>query len=195
MSKIFLKEKPNYIINQGDTNTVLASSIACNKLNYNKYKNHNKFKLVRVESGLRSYDRSMPEEINRIVTDSISDFLFTTSKNASENLIREGKNKKEIFFVGNTMIDTLLANVNNLVVPEVSKNNILKPKNYFVLTLHRPKNVDDDKKFIKLLKVLGELTQNWPIVFPVHPRVKKDLISQSSYCHLIYFYSFVGHFL
>ena len=165
------QKKSHLCVVVGDVNSTVACAITAKKLN---------IPVAHIEAGIRSGDDTMPEEINRIVTDSISDFLFTTSKNANDNLIKEGKNKKKIFFVGNTMIDTLLANVNRLVIPEVTKNKLLKPKNYFVLTLHRPNNVDNNRQFIKLLQVLGELTRHWPIVFPIHPRIKKDLIDRSA---------------
>ena len=130
LSKIYLKEKPNYIINQGDTNTVLASSIACNKLNYRKDKNKNRFKLVHVEAGLRSYDRSMPEEINRIVADQLADILLAPTEISKKNLLKENHQESKIFVVGNTICDSIKDNKKKLITKFWINLNLLK-KNIF----------------------------------------------------------------
>lgn len=126
--------------------------------------------IAHVEAGLRSFDRTMPEEINRLLTDQISDYLFTTCPDADHNLMREGIPKHKIFFVGNTMIDTLLrlkAKSNRSAVLERLN---LKKRKYAVLTLHRPSNVDDEAAFRNIMKGLVKVSRMIPIVFPAHPR-------------------------
>jgi UDP-N-acetylglucosamine 2-epimerase (non-hydrolysing) len=153
------------VIVVGDVTSTLACTIVAKKLNT---------KVAHVEGGIRSFDMTMPEEINRLVTDSISDFFFTTSEVANNNLLKAGVKKNQIFFVGNTMIDTLYANLPRAVKPSIWDNSRLVSKNYFVLTLHRPSNVDDFEKFSRLMNTIDSLA-NAKIVFPVHPRTKKNL--------------------
>lgn len=117
----------------------------------------------------------MPEEINRMVTDSISDYFYTTSERANENLLKSGIAKDRIVFVGNTMIDTLLKNINRFKKPSIFDLASLKPKEYFVLTLHRPANVDGEANLKTLLDKIIESSRGLPIVFPVHPRTAKNL--------------------
>lgn len=150
---------PKVVVVVGDVDSTIACSIVAKKLNIS---------LCHVEAGLRSGDLEMPEEINRIVTDSISDYMFVTSKEAKENLKIEGKTKN-IFFVGNTMIDTLISNLNDIKKPKD-----FSLKDYLLLTMHRPSNVDDESK---LMKILMEISENskLPMVFPVHPRTAKNL--------------------
>lgn len=149
----------------GDVNSTMACAIVAKKLN---------IKVAHVEAGIRSLDRSMPEEINRLVTDSITDYFFTTSKYANENLEQEGISKDRIFYVGNTMIDTLLKNEAKFRKPEFFDKKNLENKNYFVLTLHRPSNVDHKEYLVNLLTTLDK-TCTVPIIFPVHPRTAQKI--------------------
>ena len=144
----------------------MACSIVAQKL---------KTKVAHVEGGIRSGDWDMPEEINRLVTDSISNYFFTTSETANQNLINSGTNPKNIYFVGNTMIDTLLKNENKFSKPDIFDFFGLEEKKYFVLTLHRPSNVDSPEKFHSILKEIMENSDGLPIIFPVHPRTRKNL--------------------
>jgi UDP-N-acetylglucosamine 2-epimerase (non-hydrolysing) len=150
----------------GDVNSTLACSIVAKKL---------QVKVAHVEAGIRSFDLSMPEEINRMVTDSISDYFFTTSKTANENLRNLGVEKGRIFFVGNTMIDTLLKNLPRLQQPAIWKEISLQPKKYFLITLHRPANVDEEGKLRDLMWEIVNNVNGFPVVFPVHPRTAKIL--------------------
>ena len=175
ISKIYLKERPDYIINQGDTNTVLASAIACNKLIVS-IKDKKKFKLVHVESGLRSYDKSMPEEINRIIADHLSDVLLAPTIEAKKNLIKENISKKKIYIVGNTISDAIKLNtkkINHTILTKLK----LKKKNFFLLTLHRPDMADNQKNLTNIINFFSELSRkkNIKIIFPIHPRTQKKI--------------------
>lgn len=150
----------------GDVTSTMACSIVAKKMN---------IKVAHVEAGIRSYDQSMPEEINRIVTDSISDFYFTTSKTANKNLVHSGVKKSQIFFVGNTMIDTLFAQRKNLIKPHFWDYERLSNSNYFVLTLHRPSNVDSEIQLSIILSEILKHTRDLKVIFPVHPRTSKFL--------------------
>lgn len=150
----------------GDVNSTMACAIVAKKLN---------IKVAHVEAGIRSGDKSMPEEINRIVTDSISDYFFTTSMAASENLLRNGFNKNDIHFVGNVMIDTLYHNLNRITKPFFWEKYQLAPSNYIVLTLHRPSNVDEEESLQKLLLGIDALASDKKVIFPIHPRTKAIL--------------------
>ena len=130
-------------------------------------------KVAHVEGGIRSNDWSMPEEINRLVTDSITNYFFTTSEVANQNLLQSGVKPEQLFFVGNTMIDTLLANEPRFVAPSLYIEQNLTPQKYLVLTMHRPANVDDPNKLKVLLTEIINNSQGLPVVFPVHPRTKK----------------------
>jgi len=129
--------------------------------------------VAHVEGGIRSDDRTMPEEINRIVTDSITDWFFTTSETANNNLIRSGIDDEKIFFVGNTMVDTLLANRSRFIRPEIWDKLRLTEKEYFVMTLHRPANVDEGEKLKQLITEIVKHSHDLPLVFPVHPRTAR----------------------
>jgi UDP-N-acetylglucosamine 2-epimerase (non-hydrolysing) len=131
--------------------------------------------VAHVEAGIRSGDWTMPEEINRMLTDSITNYFFTTSEAANENLRHAGVNNDRIFFVGNTMIDTLLQNQSRLTKPEFFDSLNLRPGEYFVVTLHRPANVDKCDSFSRLLSAISGGARNMPVVFPVHPRTAKTL--------------------
>jgi UDP-N-acetylglucosamine 2-epimerase (non-hydrolysing) len=152
----------------GDVTSTMACSIVAKKLN---------IKVAHVEAGIRSYDLSMPEEINRMVTDSISDYFFTTSHTANSNLLKAGIDHKNIFFVGNTMIDTLLKNIDRFQKPTIWKEAKLKAGDYIVITLHRPANVDDQQNLESLLQEIILHTRGLPLIFPVHPRTAKVLIN------------------
>jgi UDP-N-acetylglucosamine 2-epimerase (non-hydrolysing) len=132
-------------------------------------------RVAHVEAGIRSGDWSMPEEINRRVTDSITNWFFTTSRYANENLIGEGVAEENIYFVGNTMIDTLLANTDRFHAPEFWNKFDLKKREYFVLTMHRPANVDESCALITMLATISVHSRGLPIIFPVHPRTAKSL--------------------
>lgn len=162
--EILEKEKSDLCLVVGDVNSTMACSIVAKKMN---------IKVAHIEGGIRSGDTTMPEEINRMVTDSISDYFFTTSEIANENLKNEGISKSKIYFVGNTMIDTLLFNINNFFPPEVFTKIPLQKKKYIVLTLHRPSNVDEESLFATLIQNLINFSSQIPIVFPAHPRTKK----------------------
>ncbi|HYF67667.1 MAG TPA: UDP-N-acetylglucosamine 2-epimerase (non-hydrolyzing) [Ohtaekwangia sp.] len=150
----------------GDVTSTMACSIVAKKLN---------IQVAHVEAGIRSGDLTMPEEINRIVTDSITDYFFVTTEIAQRNLLKLGVNPDRIYFVGNTMIDTLLKQRPYFKKPAVWQTANLIDKGYFVLTLHRPANVDDELKFTSLLKEIIESAGKLPIIFPVHPRTKRML--------------------
>lgn len=150
----------------GDVTSTMACAIAAQKLHV---------PVAHVEAGIRSGDWAMPEEINRMVTDAITNWFFTTSETANDNLRRAGVGDGRIFFVGNTMIDTLLANLDRLRPPSFRDELGLCRGGYFVVTLHRPSNVDAADSFERLLKAIGEGTRGLPAVFPVHPRTRKTL--------------------
>ncbi|MBJ6368177.1 non-hydrolyzing UDP-N-acetylglucosamine 2-epimerase [Snuella sedimenti] len=150
----------------GDVTSTMACAIVAKKAG---------IKVAHVEAGIRSGDLNMPEEINRIVTDSLTDYFFTTSTHANNNLIQLGVTKNNIFFVGNVMIDTLLKNKHRLKKPSIWSNLDLKPNSYLVMTLHRPSNVDEKNNLKALITQIATLAENHPIIFPVHPRTKKIL--------------------
>jgi UDP-N-acetylglucosamine 2-epimerase (non-hydrolysing) len=150
----------------GDVNSTMACAIVAKKLN---------IKVAHIEAGIRSGDMTMPEEINRIVTDSIADCFFTTSISASENLLKYGAELSRIHFVGNVMIDTLYQNLDRILAPSFWNEFMLETGNYIVLTLHRPANVDEEKSLINLLEGIDKMVGNKKIVFPIHPRTKAIL--------------------
>ena len=166
--KELMEHRPNLILVVGDVTSTMACTITAKKLCIDA---------VHVEAGIRSGDMTMPEEINRIVTDSITDHFFTTSEVANEHLRKSGVAENRIHFVGNTMIDTLHQNLNRLVQPELWNAAALQEKNFFLLTLHRPANVDDPANLNHLLDTIMRCTCDLPVVFPVHPRTKKILDS------------------
>lgn len=174
--KVCIKEKPELVMVYGDVNSTLACSITAAKLC---------LPVAHVEAGLRSFDRSMPEEINRIVTDSLSDYLFTTCQDANINLKKEGSSKEKIYFVGNVMVDTLLQ-----FREKTKKSSILQKlglmeksttdgsqhiANYSVLTLHRPSNVDNRGCLQNILEAIKVISNDLPVIFPIHPRTRKQI--------------------
>lgn len=159
-------QKPDYCLVVGDVTSTLATAITAKKLNV---------KVIHVEAGIRSGDLTMPEEINRLVTDAITDYFFTTTPLATENLKKSGFTDDQIFFVGNTMIDTLLKQLPNFKAPPFYNEHRLTEKKYLVITLHRPSNVDKAEDLEKLLNAIIEASRDLKIVFPVHPRTAKIL--------------------
>jgi UDP-N-acetylglucosamine 2-epimerase (non-hydrolysing) len=164
------QEKPDAVLVVGDVNSTIACALVAAKKG---------IRIIHVEAGLRSFDRSMPEEINRILTDQLSDLLFTTEEDAENNLQQEGIKADKIHFVGNVMIDTLLFNIKKVDSVEniCSKNNIpiQSGDKFGILTLHRPANVDDPEKLKSLLNVLGEISLQTPLIFPMHPRTSQKI--------------------
>ncbi len=151
----------------GDVTSTMACSIAAKKMN--------NIKVAHVEAGIRSGDWTMPEEINRMVTDSITDYFFTTSEIANNNLRKAGISDDRIFFVGNTMIDTLYKQMPRFFAPEAWQKFNLTPKNYIIMTLHRPANVDSKDKLNELISEIVKSSNGLPLIFPVHPRTAKML--------------------
>ncbi len=166
--KELIQNKPDLVIVVGDVNSTLACSIDAKKLNVD---------VAHIEAGIRSGDRTMPEEINRLVTDSIADYFFTTTPEAGENLVREGIDRKKIFWVGNTMIDTLIAQEPKFKEPAMYSSLGLTKGKYIILTLHRPSNVDDSQNLERLLNLIHQSVKGIPVIFPVHPRTLKMLAS------------------
>lgn len=166
--KELIEHPADVVLVVGDVTSTLACSIVAKKLNT---------RVAHVEAGIRSFDLSMPEEINRMVTDSISDYFFTTSEIANSNLKIAGIEDCRIHFVGNTMIDTLLKQQPNFIKPDVWSEANLSNGQYFVITLHRPGNVDGEQKLKKLLDTIIDGARGLPVIFPVHPRTAKNLIS------------------
>lgn len=163
---IILEETSDLCLVVGDVTSTMACAITAKKLN---------ILVAHVEGGIRSGDRTMPEEINRLATDSITDLFFTTSDVANKNLNREGVSGERIHFVGNTMIDTLLGNMDRLSKPKVWDDKRLKEQSYIVMTLHRPSNVDEEIQLKNLMDEIVQSSNETPIVFPVHPRTRKNL--------------------
>ena len=161
---VVLQEKPDWVLVVGDVNSTLACALVCVKLG---------IKVAHVEAGLRSRDRSMPEEINRLLTDQISDLLFTPSHDADENLRAEGVPAERIRFVGNIMIDSLNKQLENAKASQIREHLGVADKDYAVLTLHRPSNVDEHATLQGILDAIKQIGKRIPIIFPVHPRTRK----------------------
>jgi len=171
--KVCIKEKPDLVIVVGDVNSTMACTITAKKLG---------IKVAHVEAGLRSRDMSMPEEINRLCTDVLCDYLFTTDPLADENLRKEGVLEEKIFFVGNVMIDTLIKYKEKAAGLDLMKRWGLGPGGYALLTLHRPANVDDKDTLQGILDALREIAVKIPIIFPIHPRTMK-MVRQFKFDH------------
>jgi len=169
IEQVLLKEKTDVVLVEGDTNTVLAGALAATKLH---------IKVGHVEAGLRSYDRTMPEEINRVLTDHISDFCFAPTEQSRQTLLREGIEEKKIFVTGNTIVDAVYQ---NLELARKKANILerlgLKEKEYFLVTVHRQENVDNKDRFQEILSGLQRLEKeyNVPVVYPIHPRSRKKI--------------------
>ena len=163
---VVIAEKPDWVVVVGDVNSTIACALVCAKLNV---------KVAHVEAGLRSRDRTMPEEINRILTDAISDLLLTPSTDGDENLKNEGVPENKIKFVGNVMIDSVFYNLEKSKQSPIRENLNLTEGEYAVTTLHRPSNVDDKKNFTNLLDALVAVSEKIPIIFPVHPRTRNNI--------------------
>jgi UDP-N-acetylglucosamine 2-epimerase (non-hydrolysing) len=163
---VLLREKPDWVLVVGDVNSTLACALVCVKLGV---------KVAHVEAGLRSRDRTMPEEINRLLTDQIADLLFTPSPDAEENLRAEGIPRERIRFVGNVMIDSLFQHLPRAKTSAIKEKLGIAERDYAVLTLHRPSNVDSRETFGRILDALEEISDRLPIIFPVHPRTKKTI--------------------
>ncbi|RXJ52456.1 non-hydrolyzing UDP-N-acetylglucosamine 2-epimerase [Gelidibacter gilvus] len=164
--KVLAGNPTDLVMVVGDVTSTMACTIVAKKAG---------IKVAHVEAGIRSGDLNMPEEINRIVTDSLTDYFFTTTPLASQTLEDLGVPKNQIYFVGNVMIDTLLKNEDRLQQPELYKTLQLQEKKYMVMTLHRPSNVDEEQQLKALITQLAQLGKDYPIIFPVHPRTKKLL--------------------
>lgn len=166
IEEILINENPSWILVQGDTNTVMAGALAASKIG---------IKIGHIEAGLRSYDRTMPEEINRIVTDHISDALFCPTKKQKNILLKEGIDKSKIFITGNTIVDAVIQNI-KLIKKHKDLDHYQK-ESYFLLTTHRPSNVDSKENLTELLDSITQVSQkyNYPVYFPIHPRTKKQI--------------------
>lgn len=167
---VLLDTKPDLVLVVGDVNSTVAVSLAAVKLG---------IPVAHVEAGLRSYDRTMPEEINRVVTDALADYLFVTEQDAVENLLKEGRPRESIFFVGNVMIDALrqfepIAQ-KSLIGEELGLKETSRWRKYAVLTLHRPSNVDNPETLARLLTAVNAVAEEMPVIFPVHPRTQQRI--------------------
>lgn len=163
---VCLRENPDCVVVVGDVNSTMACTLVASKLG---------IKTAHVEAGLRSFDRTMPEEINRLVTDALADLLLTPSADADENLKREGVESSKIWLVGNIMIDTLVANLDKARSSNLPGKLGIKPGEFVYVTLHRPSNVDEKDSLIKIMDQLRSLDQRLAVVFPMHPRTRKML--------------------
>jgi UDP-N-acetylglucosamine 2-epimerase (non-hydrolysing) len=160
------REKPDWVVVVGDVNSTMACTLVCAKMG---------IRAAHIEAGLRSFDRTMPEEINRLVTDALADLLLTPSEDANEHLLREGVSAAKIKFVGNIMIDSLLENLPHARSSGTLDQFDLEPGRFVYVTLHRPSNVDDRDNLATLMAALKDVSRRLPVVFPVHPRTRKML--------------------
>ena len=173
---VVLADRPDLVAVVGDVNSTIACALVAVKL---------WIPVAHVEAGLRSFDRTMPEEINRVLTDRISDLLFTTEESANENLLKEGIAPERICFAGNVMIDTLVAHRERARALDIAGRFGLEPGGYGVLTLHRPSNVDDAAVFERILAALATIADEVPILFPVHPRTRPRIAQSPSVARLL----------
>jgi UDP-N-acetylglucosamine 2-epimerase (non-hydrolysing) len=167
LEKVIQAERPDVVVVVGDVNSTMAAAITAAKLCV---------PVAHVEAGLRSFDRSMPEEINRVVTDAVSELLFVSETSGLENLAREGVAKEKLFFVGNVMIDSLLENIEQARKGRTWERFGVFPRQYALLTLHRPSNVDSQGALEGILSGISEISRFLPVVFPVHPRTRKKIM-------------------
>ncbi len=170
---VVLVRKPDIVLVYGDVNSTVAAALVCSKIG---------IRIGHVEAGLRSFDRSMPEEINRLITDQLADVLFTPSIDGDENLAREGIATEKVFLVGNVMIDTLIQFLPKAddIFPELKDK--LSLKSFGLITLHRPANVDEESTFLPMLQALDSLSEKLPLIFPVHPRTRRKWSAQLERC-------------
>ncbi len=193
---VLLAEKPEALLVVGDVNSTVAAALVASKISYDE--KGRKPLIAHIEAGLRSFDRTMPEEINRIVTDHLSDLLFVTEESGLENLQKEGVPTEKIHFVGNTMIDTLLSHVARADQSRILEKLNLAPESaesersqaitsYALLTLHRPTNVDQKENFIEILQALEQFNGTLTVVFPAHPRTQKRIkeMQLTKYFHFL----------
>lgn len=163
---VLIEQKPDWVVVVGDVNSTLACALVAAKLNV---------KVAHVEAGLRSFDRTMPEEINRLLTDQLADLLLTPSADADANLLKEGIAEDKIVRVGNVMIDTLFAQLERAENSAILEQLSLQPRSFAVLTLHRPSNVDDAATLRKIFSAIEKIAVRLPIIFPAHPRTQARL--------------------
>src|SRR5207249_4715303 len=166
MEPVLKEEQPTLVMVFGDVNSTIAAALCAAKMG---------IAVAHVEAGLRSFDRTMPEELNRIITDHLSEYLFITEPSAQKNLLKEGLPEEKIFFVGNVMVDTLLKHKEQAQKLNISQKLGLTPRGYALLTLHRPSNVDDPQTLVNILGAVWEVGKRLPIVFPCHPRTRAQL--------------------
>jgi UDP-N-acetylglucosamine 2-epimerase (non-hydrolysing) len=167
---VIIEFSPDVVVVVGDVNSTMAASLTAAKLG---------IPVAHVEAGLRSFDRTMPEEINRVLTDAVADFLFVTEPEAIVNLKKEGRPEEKIFHVGNVMIDTLMASMEKVDNRDVVSRLGLQPQQYVVVTIHRPSNVDTSHDLHRVLYVLEEIQKLWRVAFPIHPRTRAKLKEHS----------------
>jgi UDP-N-acetylglucosamine 2-epimerase (non-hydrolysing) len=164
--KVLSEKKPDLVVVVGDVNSTMAATIAASKMG---------IKVAHLEAGLRSFDRSMPEEINRLVTDVLADMLWTPSRDGSENLIKEGVSPDKIQFVGNIMIDSLEMLRGQIEAQDTYRTFDLEAGGYGIITLHRPSNVDDPIVLRDICNIIVEIAAKTPLIFPIHPRTRKEM--------------------
>jgi len=160
------REKPDWVLVVGDVNSTMACALVASKLH---------IKVAHVEAGLRSFDRNMPEEINRLVTDSIADLLLTPSEDGNENLAREGVPMSRIKLVGNIMIDSLLANLEKVAQSTILSRLKVDKRRFIYVTLHRPSNVDNKESLVSIMRAFADISRKMPVIFPMHPRTRARL--------------------
>lgn len=160
------REKPDWVLVVGDVNSTMACALVASKLH---------IKVAHVEAGLRSFDRNMPEEINRLVTDSIADLLLTPSEDGNENLVKEGVPMSRIKLVGNIMIDSLLANLEEVAQSTILSRLKVEKRRFIYVTLHRPSNVDTKESLVSIMGAFAEISRKMPVIFPMHPRTRARL--------------------
>jgi len=160
------KEKPDWVLVVGDVNSTMACALVASKL---------RIRVAHVEAGLRSFDRNMPEEINRLVTDAIADLLLTPSEDGNENLLREGVPLSRIRLVGNVMIDSLMANLDKVAQSTILARLKAERRRFIYVTLHRPSNVDNRESLVAIMGAFAEISRRMPVIFPMHPRTRARL--------------------
>lgn len=166
LTEVMTEWRPDLIVVVGDVNSTFAAALTANKM---------KVPIAHLESGLRSLDHSMPEEINRLLTDRITDLYFITEQSGTDNLLADGQPQEKLHFVGNTMIDTLVAFSKEIEAAPILENLGVEKDNYALLTMHRPRNVDNAESLKKMISMITFIGKRFPVVFPVHPRTRKRL--------------------